>query len=77
MSDKIQAELLPCPFCGNKPNLTDWEWKDDSRYVEASLVCCVTMSEAIGWRKARDMTDSAKAEELRSKLVEAWNRREM
>jgi hypothetical protein len=68
---------LPCPFCGGTPDFEGnaADWKDESRYVELSITCCATMTEAIGWRRARDMTVEARTAELQAKLTEAWNRR--
>jgi len=70
-------ELKPCPFCGDTPSFTGdaGKWRDESRYVELSIECCVTMTEAIGWRKARDMTVNERTEELQTKLSERWNNR--
>lgn len=70
-------DLVPCPFCGSDP----WfegsasEWKDDHRYVELTLKCCASMTEAIGWRKARDMTVEARESELKAQLTASWNTR--
>lgn len=71
------TEPLPCPFCGSEPHFEGdvSDWKDDSRYVELTLTCCATMREAIGWRKARDMSVGERYQELRIKLTEVWNRR--
>lgn len=70
-------KILNCPFCGEKP----WfegdasEWKDESRYVELSLTCCSTMTETIGWMRARDMSISERTKELTQRLTERWNKR--
>ncbi len=68
---------LPCPFCGEEPHFSGdaSEWKDDARYVEMSLGCCATMTEGMGWRKARDMTVAARTAELQSALSKRWNTR--
>lgn len=70
-------ELKPCPFCGGTPYFEGDtnEWQDGSRYVELSLTCCATMTESIGWRKARDMTIEERSAELRAKLTSNWNTR--
>lgn len=68
-------ELLPCPFCGGTPSYKRAEWKDDSRYVQAELNCCVTMTDGIGWRRARDMTEKQQNEMLLKDLSETWNKR--
>ena len=81
MTDQLiqaaQQALEACPFCGNEPSFSGnaSEWKDDYRYVELSLGCCVSMTEQIGWRRAREMTNEAKTEELRSRLQLRWNTR--
>lgn len=73
----MEYKLHPCPFCGSDP----WfegdagEWKDESRYVELSLKCCATMTEIIGWMRARDMTVDQRDAELRERLAKAWNTR--
>ncbi len=73
MTDKI----CKCPFCGGDP----WfegdgdNWRDDRRYVQMKLVCCVTMSSAIGWSAARDMQSKDREEFLKKALVEKWNKR--
>lgn len=67
--------LKPCPFCGNQPHFTKVEWKDESRYVEVELRCCVIMSEALGWMRARDMTKEQQQAELESHLTLCWNTR--
>jgi len=73
----IQQALEACPFCGNTPSFSGdvTEWKDDARYVELSLGCCVSMTEAIGWRRAGAMTPEARTAELRSRLHSRWNTR--
>ena len=69
--------FTPCPFCGEQP----WfagdtaEWKDEGRYVELSLRCCVRMSEAIGWRLGRDMTVEERTAQLKASLTKRWNTR--
>lgn len=75
--DLFKQVLEACPFCGNEPSFSGdaSEWKDESRYVELSLGCCVSMTEQIGWRRARDMTHEAKTAELRSRLQLRWNTR--
>jgi hypothetical protein len=73
----VEQAVEACPFCGNEPSFSGnaSEWKDESRYVELSLGCCVSMTEQIGWRRARDMTHEAKTAELRSRLRSKWNTR--
>lgn len=73
----IDNRLLSCPFCGGTPNFegSAADWQDEHRYVELSLVCCVTMTEAIGWRAAAAMTVEARTAALRAKLTAAWNTR--
>lgn len=70
-------ELLPCPFCGCIPHYEGdaAEWKDESRYVDLSLECCATMTEAIGWHRARDMSVEMRTAELRGRLAKRWNTR--
>ena len=50
-------------------------WRDDNRYVELSLTCCATMTEAIGWRRARELTVEASTAELKASLASRWNKR--
>ena len=71
------ADLKPCPFCGSDPSFTGDAsvWRDDSRYVELSLECCSSMTEAIGWWRARDMSTAERDAELRQRLTERWNTR--
>lgn len=73
----MTKELLSCPFCGGAPYFEGdaADWKDESRYVELSLTCCATMTEALGWRRARDMTVEARTAELTDKLATRWNTR--
>jgi hypothetical protein len=73
----MSATLKPCPFCGGDPYFEGdtGDWKDDCRYVQLSLTCCATMTEGIGWRKARDMTVPARDAELRETLTARWNTR--
>lgn len=70
-------DFLSCPFCGSAPwNEGDAaQWKDDNRYVQMKLVCCVTMSSAIGWKRARDMTVEQRAKEMKEALLNRWNTR--
>ena len=69
--------LKPCPHCGSFPDFVGdaSEWKDDHRYVELSLGCCAMMTEAIGWKRARDMSAAERESDLRQRLTEAWNKR--
>ena len=73
----MSSNLLPCPFCGGLPYFEGdaKDWKDDHRYVELSLTCCVTMCETIGWKRARDMTIEARNKELQIRLTDKWNTR--
>lgn len=73
----MSSKPNPCPFCGGTPFFEGdaAEWKDDSRYVELSLSCCATMTEQIGWRRARDMTVEQRKAELEATLIERWNTR--
>lgn len=68
-------ELKPCPFCGDHPSVEYNGWQDENRYVEMQLKCCVTMSDSIGWWKARDMQEAQRREELWKSLAEKWNTR--
>ena len=72
-----QQALETCPFCGNEPRFSGNAsiWQDEARYVELSLGCCVSMTEQIGWRRARDMTHEAKTAELQNRLRLKWNAR--
>jgi Restriction alleviation protein Lar len=72
-----ETHLLPCPFCGDEPVITGdtSHWMDDARYVQLSIVCCSTMTETIGWRRARDMTVTERDVELRARLTDSWNKR--
>jgi hypothetical protein len=73
----MTEEFLPCPFCGDTP----WfegdgnDWKDDRRYVEMFLTCCSSMSSAIGWSRAREMTAEARTKEMKETLTRRWNKR--
>lgn len=71
------ASIKPCPFCLGDPHFNgDGDnWQDESRYVEMSLVCCVTMPQAIGWLRAREMTKKQREDELKKRLTDAWNHR--
>lgn len=69
-------ELKPCPFCGCPPFFSRAEWQDENRYVGMTLECCVTMTGAISWRIARDMTPEQHDASLRSNLTERWNERQ-
>jgi hypothetical protein len=77
LREAAQQALEACPFCGNEPSFSGnaSDWKDESRYVELSLGCCVSMTEQIGWRRARDMTHEAKTAELQNRLRLKWNTR--
>lgn len=72
-----ETKLLPCPFCGDTPQFkgSAEDWQDEHRYVELSLTCCVTMTEAIGWRQAKDLTVEARTSELQTRLTKLWNTR--
>lgn len=74
MTDK---DLKDCPFCGGTPYFFGdaSEWHDDHRYVQLTLKCCVEMTEAIGWRQARDMQPEARTAELQAKLTQQCNTR--
>lgn len=67
--------LLPCPFCGNVPSFTGVEDRDDRRYMEMELECCVTMTASIGYGRFRSMTPAEIKDDLTRQLVEQWNRR--
>jgi hypothetical protein len=73
----IANEFKDCPFCGGKPYFDGCvdDRRDEGRYVQLSLVCCVTMTEAIGWKKAISMTTKEKETTLREKLISQWNTR--
>jgi hypothetical protein len=73
----MTEELIGCPFCDSYPYFTgDGDnWRDDNRYVEMGLQCCVYMHDAIGWRQARDMTTKERADLLTQRLIERWNDR--
>lgn len=70
--------MKTCPFCGNQPAFEGnaGVWQDDSRYVELSLVCCVRMTESLGWRKARQMTVEERTKVLKELLIARWDTRE-
>ena len=72
------SSILACPFCGEQPWFTGdaGHWKDENRYVELDLECCATMNEFIGWQRAREMTVAERTDELKSRLIERWNKRD-
>lgn len=74
---KMTEDLIGCPFCGDIPYFTgDGDnWQDENRYVEMGLSCCISMTESIGWRKARDMTTKERQDQLSQRLLERWNER--
>lgn len=67
--------LLSCPFCSSVPTFSDVEEKDDRRYVEMRLECCITMQAGIGWRSYRDMSHPDRKEHLQKELTASWNKR--
>jgi hypothetical protein len=71
------TELEKCPHCGESPSFegSASNWKDDNRYVELSLTCCATMTEAMGWRQARELTVAQRTEFLKERLTKRWNTR--
>lgn len=70
-------DLKDCPFCGCTPYFSGdvSDWQDDGRYIQLTIGCCVSMTESIIWRKARDMSPAAIDKELRERLTERWNTR--
>lgn len=69
--------LEGCPFCGETPC---WEgdganWKDEKRYVQMKLMCCVTMSCSISWMVAREMLVEDRTKEMKNSLTKRWNTR--
>lgn len=72
-----QVQLKGCAHCGSTPVYEGdpADWHDDSRYVQLSLVCCVTMVETIGWRQARDMSVNERRALMESRLAARWNTR--
>jgi hypothetical protein len=73
----MSDDLKPCPFCGNVPWFegSGEDWKDNHRYIQMHLVCCISMSSAIGWQKARDMVPEARTKEMKDILTQKWNTR--
>jgi hypothetical protein len=73
----VSDSIKTCPFCGDTP----WfegdaaDWQDDCRYVQLTLKCCVTMTAAIGWKRAREITVEARTTEMQSNLIDRWNAR--
>lgn len=65
-----------CPFCGGQPSLSQPEWKDDNRYVEMELTCCViTMKDSIPWVNARHLEMPDIYFRLSDSLTVLWNDR--
>lgn len=75
MNDTNRAALLPCPFCSDTPTYSDVQEKDDRRYMQMSLMCCISMSESIGYGQFKNMSDVAIESELKNALLTAWNTR--
>lgn len=65
--------LKPCPFCDNTPSFTSVEIMDERRYVEMKLICCIEMSETLGFSKYKDMLEPDIADYLKLQLIDRWN----
>jgi len=67
MTEEVNAKvLLPCPFCGDKPELVEWE-VGQRKYYAVRCRCDVMMGElstAQGWAKKED-------------AIKVWNQREV
>lgn len=68
-------ELQPCPFCGDIPYFSEVMEKDDRRYMQRNLICCVSMRTTIGYGRFKNMTDKAIEAELTESLIKQWNAR--
>lgn len=69
----MSIKLEPCPFCGEIPRVTKFEWLDECHYFGGKIVCCVDMPIEMGWMRARDMTTEEKVAELEKKIEMNWN----
>ena len=69
----MTIELLPCPFCGNTPSISEPEWRDDNRYYAMDISCCSTLEVSIGWIFARNLTEQQRKEHLDYRALKEWN----
>ena len=67
--------LKPCPFCGGMPDFGWVEEKDERRYVQLDLICCVTMSDTLSFHEHKSLSDDETEARLKTSLAESWNRR--
>jgi hypothetical protein len=69
------VKLSKCPFCGDVPSFSSSEFKDDNRYVEMTLECCIRMSASIPYGQFKSMTSEQIDLDLRNELVAKWEDR--
>jgi hypothetical protein len=72
---KAADTLNPCPFCGACPEYSDVEERDDRRYVEMQLQCCVTMATTVSWPAWSETPLPQLRVQMRKTLAEQWNTR--
>lgn len=67
--------LKTCPFCDNKPSFTPLRYKDDRRYVEMNLECCIEMKEVLNFSQYRSLNEVYIVDKLKLALINRWNTR--
>lgn len=68
-------KLIPCPFCGGVPAFTAAQVKDDRRYVQMELECCITMTTNISYPHFTKMSPTDLDYHLKATLTAQWNQR--
>lgn len=67
--------LKCCPFCDAAPLFTLLEYKDDRRYVEMKLECCIEMKEVLNFSQYRNLNEVDIIDKLKLDLMNRWNTR--
>ena len=66
--------VKPCPFCGSRARLLEWE-KGTCRFVIgcSNADCCIFLPRDVLWKNRMNYVSGAWAD--KQSLIEHWNRR--